>query len=669
MEITLRKIKLEYFKGVKNLTLEFNQGPVTDILGKNGAGKSTIQDGYLWALFGKNSSGESDSKFSIKTFDANNNVIPKVDHSVTVWLDVDGEENVFKRTLREKWIKKRGNLETEFSGNVTIYEINDVPKKKSEYEQRISQLVSEDVFKLISNPLAFPQLHWEVQRKILIDIVGEVNDSEIATGNAKFEALMDKLSNKDLEEYKSELASKRKKLNDEIKFLPSRIDEVQKSKPELIDFDEAQKKYNNLDKELVKVESEIEDRNKAIDDRSKKRQKLSDERFTLSTSNQNIELETKRNFQNESSDESKLKDLQQKFANKVSDRANAESGIERYKKDKEVAETELNQVTKQIDELRKEWEDENAKEFKFDPNSVNCPTCGRALEAENIKKEKEKLLIQFRATKADKLKSLNERGPLLVKKQENLKISITAYDSRIKDGDNYKEDAQEQIDSLEKQIEKLKKDVSKTVSLGQAVHAALQAHKTYQSNLKRIDEIQAELDGDTGIDISDLQEIKRNLNNDIDEVKKLLDSREIIAQADARIKELSDKEGVYAQQIADLEKQQFVVQEFTTAKINKVEEKVNNLFPTIKFKMFEIQVNGGIADKCTPTYLGVDFPDLNSAGKIKAGIEIVNVLCEHYKVFTPLFIDNSESITEIPPSNSQQIRLYVNDGYEKLTII
>lgn len=668
MEIKIKSLKLENFKGVRNVVLKFDN-EVVNLAGKNGSGKTTIMDAWLWLLFSKNSQGKSDTSFSIKTFDKNNVIIPKIEHSVEAVLLIDGEENVFKRTLREKWVKKRGNLETEFSGNVTIYEINDVPKKKSEYESRISQLVSEDVFNLISNPLAFPQKHWKDQRKILIDIVGEVKDSEIASGNDKFENLMSKLSNKALEEYELELSSKRRKLNDEIKFLPSRIDEVQKSKPETVDFEAANQKLAELNKALDKVDSEIEDRNKAIDDRSKTRQKLSDERFSLNTENQNIELEVKKNLQNESSDESKLAELERKLNNKVSDRASAESGIGRYNKDRDVAETELNQTTKQIQELRKEWEEENAKEFKFDPNSVDCPTCGRVLEAKDVEKEKEKLLMQFRATKADKLKSLNERGPALVKKQEHLKSQIISYDSRITDGKKYIKEIQTEIDALEKEISRIKKDVSKTVSLGQAVHAALQVHKTYQSNLKRIDGIRAELDGDTGFDISDLQEKKKALNNDISEVKSILNKKELIAQADERIKELSDKENVYAQQIADLEKEQFIVQEFTTAKIDRVEEKVNNLFPTIKFKMFEQQVNGGVADKCTPTYLGVDFPDLNSAGKIKAGIEIVNVLCEHYQIFAPLFIDNAESITEIPSSKSQQIRLYVNDGYEKLTII
>lgn len=56
--------------------------------------------------FGKDSLGKKD--FDVKTLDKNGNEIPRVEHSVTAVISVDGNIKTFTRTLREKWSKKEG---------------------------------------------------------------------------------------------------------------------------------------------------------------------------------------------------------------------------------------------------------------------------------------------------------------------------------------------------------------------------------------------------------------------------------------------------------------------------------------------------------------------------------------------------------------------------------
>ena len=55
------------------------------------------------------------------------------------------------------------------------------------------------------------------------------------------------------------------------------------------------------------------------------------------------------------------------------------------------------------------------------------------------------------------------------------------------------------------------------------------------------------------------------------------------------------------------------------------------------------------------------FSDGNTAGKIIAGIDIVNALSEHYGVRVPLWVDNKESITDLAETTSQVISLIKPD--------
>jgi len=233
--IELKSLELNFFKGIISEKLEFNH--ISNLFAENGQGKSTFHHALTWLLFGKDAQGNSDSKFGIKTKDAEGNVIEQVDHSVEGVFEIDGREETFKRVLREKWQKPRGAEVAEFKGNETVYFWDDVPMKQSEYNAKISEMLSEEVFKLITDPLAFNSLHWQKQREQLIAIAGQDSDSDLAEGNKAFQELLSTIGTKTLDQFKTQLSSQRTKLNSEIKQIGPRIDEVVKGKPDSIDID------------------------------------------------------------------------------------------------------------------------------------------------------------------------------------------------------------------------------------------------------------------------------------------------------------------------------------------------------------------------------------------------------------------------------------------------
>ena len=73
MKIQLIKLRINHFKGIKSLEVDF--GGTTNIRGDNATGKTTIMDAFLWLLFGKDSTDRKE--FEIKHISVNGNGSPK----------------------------------------------------------------------------------------------------------------------------------------------------------------------------------------------------------------------------------------------------------------------------------------------------------------------------------------------------------------------------------------------------------------------------------------------------------------------------------------------------------------------------------------------------------------------------------------------------------------
>ena len=252
---------LQNFKGIKELTVDFNHN--TTISGRNASGKTTIFDAFTWCLFGKDSSGRSDSAnggFMVKTIDpATGNAIPQLEHMVSVTLDVDGDKIVFTRQLVEEWGTTRGKADVEFKGNITHYFIDGVETKAGDYAQTVGQVIPEALFRMITDPTHFPNLPWKEQREMLLTIAGDVTLENIAEGNATFAKVWNNISGKDLDDYKKTLAKRRKDIEEELKLIPARISGIHMATPQAEDFAALEAELKTKQAELEQCEKEILD--------------------------------------------------------------------------------------------------------------------------------------------------------------------------------------------------------------------------------------------------------------------------------------------------------------------------------------------------------------------------------------------------------------------------
>ena len=660
--IQIKSIVLLNFKGLRNLSVNFDRN--TNIYGDNAKGKTTIFDAFTWLLFGKDSSDRKD--FEIKTLDSRNNVIPKIEHEVQAVIQVGEEDITIKRVLRENWVKKRGALETEFAGNVTEYFWNDVPMQQKEFQSKVSSILDETVFKMITNPLAFNSMKWQDRRAALMAIAGSISDQELANGNSEYEKLIAQLVNgKTLDDYRKQIAASIKKAKDEIKAIPTRIDEVSRTAPEVYNFDEIRKYIETKNNELAEVEGLITNKSAAFDsmlaENESKKRILSTLKFDI----QNIELAAMNQAKQQTKPDTSVLDGLKTQLGRLTDEKQAGSNtLSTLESKRNAIEAELVRLEEKIQGKRNEWNLENAKEISFDENAFHCPTCKRDFEAGDVDAKKLEMTTNFKKAKTDRLNEINTQGKSLSETKANQQTELNEIQERITKGKLFLENLDIEIKTLNGEIES---ESSKESTLQDPVviyETILKANTDYAAKQKELEAAQANIVDVPEVDTSELKAKKSAIVFELDTLKAKLRNEDQLKSINERIASLEKEEQTLAQQISNVEKEQFVIENFNKLKIDTLEAKINAKFKFVNFKMFQTQINGGESECCDALINGVPFSDANTASKINAGLDIINTLCEFYQVTAPIFIDNRESIVQLIPSESQIVNLIVWEGSE-----
>lgn len=636
MRIKVLNLKIRNFKGISSFDINFDDN--TNIYGANATGKTTIFDAYLWCLFGKNHDGKSD--FEIKPLDSNNNPIHKLESEVELLLSIDDIHTKLKRVQREKWQKKRGEQNEEFSGNETLLWVDNVPKSSTEYKHCIDNIIKENVFKMLSSPEHFNSLSWNERRVILTTISGNVSNSEIASGNNEFETLLTNLMGKSIEDKKKEITATIRKYKEEIATIPARIDELYRNIPQTSDTNEINSKIDLLNSKIKNIDEAIADKSKQYDlinqfnlNINKEISKLNQDIFNLKQSYiseklTNIDNENKL-FYEKQSDLNKLKNI--KF-NEIAKRYDNKSLIEK--------------INKILSDLRSDFVLEDAKECNFDTVQLSCPTCKRPFDDIDINLKKEEIKNSFNLQKANKLKDINERGANyketllnLQKEFENSDLLIKGYDDKISilqsDLNNYN---------------------ALSFTFNEDDFAIYPDHVVLKDEIASLNEqIKPMQDND----LSELNSQKLPLYQEIDKLKQQLNNNSIAEKTKARVSELDLQIKTTNQNIADLEKTQFTIDKFIKAKITTVESRINSMFSFVKFKMYNTLVNGNEEPTCETLINGVPYASANAASQKNAGIDIINTLSNYYHVTCPIFLDNAESTNTFIHSECQLIKLFV----------
>lgn len=671
-DVKLVSMTLKNFKGIKDLTVEF--GKVTDICGANATGKSTVNDAFTWVLFGKDAQGNSDTKFGIKTVGPDGKPYEKLEHEVTAVLDVNGERIELRRALVEDWVKPRGSAEVTLKGNHTEYFCNGVEIKAGAYKEKVDSIVEEQLFKLITNPFYFAGLDWSKQREILLRIAGGVTYEEIAANRADFTAILTQLSGKDVAAFKQEIAYRKKKIQEGLDKIPVEINAISSVTPEAPDYEALENEKARLTSEYETVETTITDIAKATRQHYESVQGKRKDINDLRTKQQNVLFGAKQAAQ---------KAVFEKNAKGNAARNNYDSTKRELNSYTTTSEGELNNIRRSIasnntaienlkvkvDAKRDEWYKRNEDTYTASSEGLTCPIYKTLCsDASVLKLNTEAIAKAKRAFEEAKEKDLER----ISKEGSELNGQIEALEKRAVELTKELEDRTTEIEAKKAEYNNALGVLAKEIEANPVIDAStasdikaedLPEWKALEDQINQITETIKEL---PAADNSELTAKKISLTKDLDEVKRKLSLRSIIENNQKKIAELSDREKELAQQKADLEKQEFTIDELNKARMDEVERRVNQKFQLVRFRMFEPQLNGGEKPDCVliSKSTGAKFLDTNNADKINIGLDIINTLCLFHEISAPIFVDNAEGVNQLFPVGSQLVKLIVTTDKE-----
>lgn len=673
MRITIKEMIVRNFKGISNFEL-VAKGNNLDVRGDNGTGKTSLYDAFLWCLFGKNSQDQSDTKFDWKPLDQDGNERHRLETFVNVEFDIDGVAKVFSRTITEKWTKKRGSIVDTFDGHTTAYHIDGLKVTQKDYKAEIEALGGESLFQMLTKVNYFAEvMKSDDRRKILLEMAGDVSESDVIASNKELAKLPDILDGKSVEERTALVKQAMKQVNKDIKELPGRIDEAQRSLPDIEELDKQELSTRKLalQADLARAQEEL-----AIAKSPAVMADLIAKRAELKTKFANEERAYIQTETDKYADEgAELQKHYDKCMDEIQelgvDIFNLKEKLKHINAKRDSRKHSIRILEERNNELRDMFNEEKKEVFPdFDEHKLSCPVCGQRYGEDKlaeIKANYDKELAEYNKAKAERMANYKARG----------------------------KDNAAKIIECENEIAELEKEEA-TFTHALDTHNALLDYKTgekreilaemegqknrfvYFHNTERglelrakYDELERQIEALEQGERTGVIEAQAKIDEILVQINKVNDDLylfELHAKQQERVDELIAKEQSLGLKFGELEQQLMVLEEYVRTKVSLLTDTINGKFRIVKFKLFDTAINGGLIECCEPTVGGANYSTgLNNAARINAGLDIINALMSHYDLHLPLFVDNAESVNELIEVDTQVITLSVSQD-KKLTV-
>lgn len=642
----IKHLKIENFCGFysgKEVNSDFFDR--TEVAGCNESGKSTIKRAIFWALDCRGENGEEIA--GIRPHDKDGNDINDVEVTVELTVELKDTEKTFKKVSRQTYNKKG-----EFTGNTIDYYINNIPKKKSDYEDFIAtELVPVSVLSNLINAKTLLSKSAADCRSILESTFGSCSNAEVCERFPEFTPLLPLLEDGNVDELKTKfntmLNGRRgrngtKGLLDIRKEFPSRIDEVEKQK---IIIDEAA-----INSQIVDTENKIKD-------------------------NQSKQADVQKAFDEQRAIQAKIYELKQEQS-KATDEANAENRKRISDLDAKIIaareelflsdsnsnakEHELHQIDSEIRSLENkrlklssDWK--SNKDMQFDENSLICPYCKREYPSD----QQDEMRKHFEESKKEKLKEITDAGMECKKAIDDLREKF--------------KDADAELSALREESGEKSRTVEYLIAQKNAISTLAPAEPDEESKARaaEIAKLESQLEANTAnATFTQLKSEENSLQHQLSNLKAELARAEINVKIDARIAELNAERRKNEQLIADAQEKLDLLKRFNIRKHELLESKVNEYLEYCQVKFFRQLVNGDLEETCDFCVNGEPYArNLNHGARILIEMDVCKAFQKKYATTLPIIVDDSESVDDwkIPELDRQLIILRRTDEKE-LTI-
>lgn len=614
----------------------------TEISGVNETGKSTIKRTIQYIFGCRDENGKEIS--GIRPHDKDGNDLDG-DITTEVTVEIDGTDKVLKKVCRQKFNKKG-----EFTGNVTDYYVNDIPKKAADFEAFLEDSVcGKDKFSLCINAMTLLLKGGTDQRAILADMFGQHSNDDICNQFPEFEGLRTVLQDGTVDELKKrcnvQLYGTRgrngtKGLQDLLDEIPSRIDEISR---QIVDIDLAdlELQKNALLEKLNANSEQQNDNQKRMAEYDKLSDGIIELKGQLSALQQNANEKLDADRREKRTTLNQIHNEHQKELLKADTIREEITGLE-----KRIA-----QYEQKRQDLKKSW-DLN-KSLKFDENSLICPYCGQEYPEE----KKEQLRTEFDVHKAHELELITKEGSSCA---DHIKADQAEMDHKRKE-----------LKKTEDEVERLEKEIAIADNALNSIPASVDISNTeeYKAIQSQIAEKEAAMNryADMQSMRIELKCAEEEIRSDIEQVNKKLTSVSINESVDKRIAELEQERRDIAQKITDVQAQLDLLKKFSRKKNELLEADVNKYLCFCTVRMFRPLVNGDTEECCDFTYRGEPYSrNMNHGAKILTEIDICRAFQKKCGVELPIMTDDTESLDSwrIPQIDRQLIMFRRSDDKE-----
>lgn len=643
----LLRLTLDNFKGTKHFSLDLPEGCSAAVYGENGTGKTTLADAWCWLLFGVDSKGQSDSKnggFQVSTKGTSG-----LDYSVSAVIEVDGRTHTLRRVYREEFSRKNGESEKGQAKNHTDYYLDDTPlKTKKQYDAFIDTLFpSREIGRALTIPSYFPrELEPGSRRELLLKLFSpEITEGSVMDRHPELARLRTYKGYKTVEQYRDWAKAQRTAVNKELDSIPGRIDEANLAKREEVPTPEDDAVFQRLQAEKAKLAMKISAIRSGSAQMDAIRRKSETEALL---SERRAAYMGKFLHANDA-----LNADAQALRKEISDKERAVFLLKRKKEERILF---MEGIRKEIDHLGEEWQEWQGK--RFDESSTVCPTCGQSLPPEQIQEAREK----FNLTRSETIRQIEEQGTQL---RERLKRDSVA----VKEEQKTITAAEQELAVLQEKLDKLAAAI--------VTPPPFEETEDFRKLTKEIEGLRQEeaiLKVSAEKQLAPLLEKEEAIQQRLDELARKRLNVEMNRQQEQRIRDLLAKQKELNLQLTTLDDGLTLADQFIRLRAMDLEEDINSHFEVVRWKLFDMQVNGGVKTCCeamadNDNGIFVEYgSNLNDGRRIQAGVDIINAITKATGVTAPIWIDGAGELTKKLNTQSQCVRLYASEADKALRV-
>lgn len=635
-KIILNRLSLKHFKGLE--TFEFEPlGNNATVSGQNGSGKTTLADALLWLFFGKNTRG---AKLNPKPLDQNNDELLGLEPTVEAELIINGTMVTLKRVQEEKWNTPRGQLEKVRGNDTTKYTIDGVPKMEKEWKAYLETLGAENILQMLFDSTFFMKMNWKNRREILVNMTG-LTDEEIIAKDPELKAIEKIIKEHTIDDYRKVLASRKKEIKRQIDGLPARIQEVTemfaKAKANIGDHsaDEIQEQVFEYEADVSELQTKlnaIAAGNAALDHQ----EELSNLKIKLAEAQSAYLSSTNMETRSLQDDLNK----QQRIVNEI------RSLVAETEHKKSIISTQINELAVFIENhLNKYYA---LRDQKFDEHQKICPTCAQELPDDQIKT----MVATFQQKNSQKQEENIAQGKAAKARKNASETELVEIENDYKRLSQKLVEAEETLNKINAELVFIESSTQKFEDTD--------PYKKIQDQIKIVQQKILNATTDTAVEEQELKEQIRQKRQLIAEAQAKFQRLASLSDYENRIDELKKEDAALKAKNQDVERELFLLDEFTRKKVSYLEESINSKFKLVKFKLFNILKNGGLEEVCEATYNGIEYgTSLNTGARINCDLDIINTLSKEFGLSVPVFVDNTESVNDLHQIDSQMIELRV----------